>query len=66
MKTLSNKKKVPLPQIKILDCVPYTVVPLGVTNPPIPFSNSNSEEEGPSTPCKALAKNKAPDAIGKN
>ena len=37
MKTVSNKKKVPLPQIKILDCVPYTVVPQSVTNPPIPF-----------------------------
>ena len=27
MKTVSNKKKVPLPQIRISDCVPYTVVP---------------------------------------
>ena len=27
MKTVSNKKKVPLPQIRILDCVPYTIVP---------------------------------------
>ena len=61
MKTVSNKKKVPLPQIKISDYVPYIVVPQGLTNPPIPFSNPNPEEEGPSKPCKAPAKNKAPD-----
>ena len=27
MKTISNKKKVSLPQIRISDCMPYTVVP---------------------------------------
>ena len=27
MKTVSSKKKVPLPQIKISNCVPYTIVP---------------------------------------
>ena len=27
MKTISSKKKVPLPQIKISDSVPYTIVP---------------------------------------
>ena len=58
MKTVSNKKKVPLPQIKISDCVPYTVVPLGETNPILPFLNSNPYDEGPSKPCKALAQNK--------
>ena len=31
MKTVSKKKKVPLPQIRISDCVPYTIVPQGVT-----------------------------------
>ena len=65
MKTNSNKKKVPLPQIRISDCVPYTVVPQGVTNPPIPFSNPNIEEEIPSKHCKAPAQNKTPSAIGK-
>ena len=39
MKTVSNKKKVPLPQIRISNCVPYTIVPQGLINPPIPFSN---------------------------
>ena len=65
MKTVLNKKKVPLPQIKISDCVPYTTVPQGVTNPPIPFSNPDPEEERPSEPCKALAQNKTPSAIEK-
>ena len=53
MKIVSNKKKVSLPQIRILDCVPYTVVPQGVTNPPIPFSNPDLDEDGPSKSCKA-------------
>ena len=65
MKTISSKKKVPLPQIRILDYVAYTIVPKGVTNPPIPFSNSNLEEEIPSEPCKAPVQNKIPNAIGK-
>ena len=65
MKTVSNKEKVPLSQIKISDCVPYTIVLVGVTNPPILFSNPNPDEEGPSKPCKALAKNKALDATQK-
>ena len=34
MKIVSNKKKVSLPQIRISDYVPYTIVPQGVTNPP--------------------------------
>ena len=65
MKTVSNKKKVPLPQIKISDCVPYTIVPQGVTNPPIPFSNLDPEEERPSESCKAPTQNKTPSAIEK-
>ena len=27
MKTVSGKKKAPLPQIRIFDCMPYTIVP---------------------------------------
>ena len=65
MKTVSSKKKVPLPQNRILDCVPYTVVPQGVTNPPIPFSNPDPDQERPSEPCKAPAQNKTPSATGK-
>ena len=53
MKTVSSMKKVPLPQIRISDCVPYTIVPQGVTNPPIPFSKPNPEEEISSEPFKA-------------
>ena len=66
MKTVSNKKKVSLPQIRISYCVPYTIVPQGVTNPPIPFSNPNLEEERPSKPCKSPAQNKIPNSTGKN
>ena len=65
MKTVSNKKKVSLTQIRISDCVPYTVVSQGVTNPPIPFSNPNPDKEGPSEPCKETTKNKTPSALGK-
>ena len=64
-KTVSSKKKVPLPQIRISDRVPYTIVLQGVENPPIPFSNLNPKEEMPSEPCKALVQNKTPSAIGK-
>ena len=60
MKTVSNKKKVSLSQIKISDCVPYTVVPQGVTNPLIPFSNPIPNDEGPSKPYKAPSQNKNP------
>ena len=65
MKTVSSKKKVPLPQNRILDYVPYTIVPQGVTNPPIPFSNPDQDEERPSEPYKAPAQNKTPSATGK-
>ena len=60
MKTVSNKKNVPMPQIRISDCVPYTVVPQGVINPPLPFSNLDPDEEGPSKSCKAPIQNKTP------
>ena len=59
MKTVSNKKKVSLPQIRILDCVPYTIVPPGETNPVLPFLNLNPAREGPFEPCKEQVKNKA-------
>ena len=60
MKIVSNKKKLSFPQIRISNCVPYTIVPLGETNPILPFLNPNPDKEGPSEPCKEPAKNKAP------
>ena len=65
MKIVSSKKKVPLPQIQIYDCVPYTIVPQDVTNPPIPFSNPTPSEETPSIPCKASSQNKTSGTIGR-
>ena len=60
MKIVSNKKKLSFPQIRISDYVPYTIVPLGETNPILPFLNPNPDKEGPSEPCKEPSKNKAP------
>ena len=60
-----SKKKVPLPQIRISDCIPYTIVPQDVTDPPIPFSNLNSGEEIPFVPCKEPSQNKIFGTIGK-
>ena len=60
MKTVSNKKKVSLPQIRISDCVPYTIVPPGETNPVLPFLNPNLAREGPSEPYKEPVKNNVP------
>ena len=57
MKTVSSKKKIPLPQIRISDYRPYTIVPQGVTNPPIPYTNPDSIGAGPSTPCTEIRKN---------
>ena len=45
MKTLSGKKKVPLPNIQISDYIPYTIVPKDVTNPFIPFTNPEKLEK---------------------
>ena len=59
IKTVSNKNKVSLPQIRILDCVPYTIVPPGETNPVLPFLNLNPDKEGPFEPYKEPTKNKA-------
>ena len=47
MKTTFGKKKVPLPSIQIFDYVPYTLMPLGVEKPYIPFTHLNKPEETP-------------------
>ena len=47
MKTFLGKKKVPLPQIRISDCIPYTIMPKDVTNPVIHFSNLDKGGEIP-------------------
>ena len=60
MKTISSKKKIPLPQIRISDCKPYTIVPQGVTDPPIPYTNPDSIGAGTSTPCTKTQKDKSP------
>ena len=60
MKTVSNKKKVTLPQIRILDCVPYIIVPSGETNLVLPFLSPNPDKERPFEPSKEQAKNKSP------
>ena len=52
-------------QIRISDCMPYTIVHSDVTYPPIPFSNSNSSEETPSVPYKAPSQNKNFGIIGR-
>ena len=65
MKTVSGKKKVPLPKIRIFGYIPYTIVPQDVIDPPIPFSNPNPGEEILFVPCKALSQNKISGTIGK-
>ena len=57
MKAVSDKKKVPLPQFRISDCVPYTVVPPGLDNYEIPhfFSNPKVVEPEPLAPCRVLS-----------
>ena len=47
MKTVSGKKKVPLLNTRIYDYVPYTIVPLGVYKPDIPFAHLNKPKETP-------------------
>ena len=54
MKTVLGKKKVSLPQIRISDCIPYTIVPKDVTGPVIPFSNPDKGGEIPFTLCRSL------------
>ena len=58
MKTVSGKKKVSLPQIRISDYIPYTIVPPDATDPPIHFSNPNPGGEIPFIPCRAPRQNK--------
>ena len=65
MKTISSKKKVPLPQIRISDCIPYTIVPPDVTDPPIHFSNPNLGGEIHFVPCRAPPQNKTYGTIRK-
>ena len=60
MKIVSSKKKIPLPHIRISDCRPYTIVPQGMTNPPIPYTNPDSFGVPPCAPCKEIEKEKAP------
>ena len=45
MKTMSSKKKVPLPNIQISDYILYTIVPKDVTDPCIPFTNPEKPEK---------------------
>ena len=54
MKTVSGKKKVPLPNIQISDYVPYTIVPKDVTNPSKPFTNPEKPGEIPFFPFKTF------------
>ena len=52
MKTMSGKKKVPLPQINISDYVPYIIVPPNVQEVNIPFSQPTEKQEIPFTPLR--------------
>ena len=54
MKTVSGKKKVPLPNIQISDYVPYSIVPKDVTNPSITFTNLEEPKEIPFVPFKTI------------
>ena len=63
MKTVSGQKNVTLPQIRISDCIPYTIVPPDVTDPPINFSNPNPGGEIPLVPCRAPPQNKSSGTI---
>ena len=56
MKAVSDKKQVPLPQFRMSNCVPYTVVPLGLDNSEIRhfFSYPSIVEQEPLAPCRVL------------
>ena len=58
MKTISSKKKIPLPQIRISYCRPYTIISQGVIDPPIPYTNPDAIGAGPSAPCTEQEKMK--------
>ena len=55
-----EQKEVTLPQIRISDCVPYTIVPPGETNLVLPFLNPNPNIKSHSEPWKETTKNKTP------
>ena len=57
MKIVSSKKKIPMPQIRISNCRPCTIVPQGVIDPPIPYTNQDSIIESPSAPYTETKKN---------
>ena len=52
MKTVSGKKKVPLPNIQIFYYVPYTIVPKDVIDPFILFTNPEELGEIPFAPIR--------------
>ena len=54
MKTVSRKKKVPLPIINISDFVPYTIVPQDVQDFVIPFSQPAEPQPIPFNPPKYI------------
>ena len=61
MKTVSCKKKVPLPNINFFYYVPYTIVPLGLDKPDIPFTHPNKPEEtSPAKIPKPVSKSPKP------
>ena len=53
MKTVSGKKKVSFPHIRISDYIPYTIVPSDEQKPPIIFTNP-IKGEIPFTPYRVL------------
>ena len=65
MKTVSSKKKIPLPQIRISDCRPYTILPQGVTEPSIPYTNPDSIRAPSCAPYKETKNDKPPSTSDK-
>ena len=65
MKAVSSKKKIPLQQIRISDYRPYIIVPQGVIDPPIPYTNPYSIGAGTSIPYTETQKDKTPRASRK-
>ena len=60
-----SKKKIPLPQIQISDCRPYTVLPQGETEPSILYTNPESIRVPPYAPYKETEKDKPPSTSDK-
>ena len=65
MKTVSNKKKIPLPQIQISDCRTYTVLPQGVTEQSVPYTNPDSIGIPHFAPYKETKKDEPTSTSGK-